>query len=421
VEKGKSTYFALYNRGMKRVAILGATGSIGKQALEVLERFPEELELVGVSASRSFGELARIVERFRPRAVALLDEGGREALCPSLPQGAELYLGEEGLVALATREDVDLVLVAVVGIAGLLPTLEALKAGKTVALATKEALVAGGQLIQEALRSGRQGAQEDLHFGGGREQEPHSSAPRLIPVDSEHSAIFQCLEGKRREEVKRIILTASGGPFLRRSPAELEKVTPQEALAHPVWKMGPKISVDSATLMNKALEVIEAHFLFGFPPEQISILIHPQGIVHGLVEFQDGSLQALLSLPDMRLPIQYALLYPRRLPSLTPPLDLAEMEKLEFEKADPERFPAIKMAYDVLRLGGTYPAVFSAADEVAVEAFLQGRIPFTRIIGIVEEVIARHTPLSGRSLEEVLEADRWARAEAKKMGTVPIF
>lgn len=235
---------------------------------------------------------------------------------------------------------------------------------------------------------------------------------RLIPVDSEHSAIFQCLEGKRREEIRRIILTASGGPFLGRSTLDLERVTPEEATAHPVWRMGPKISVDSATMMNKALEIIEAHFLFGLPPEQISVLIHPQSIVHGMVEFRDGSVQALLSLPDMRLPIQYALLYPRRMPSLVQPLSLEEVGKLEFERADFERFPALKLAYKALEMGGTAPAVLSAADEVAVGLFLEGKIPFTRIVPLVEEVLFSHVPNEVWTVEELMEADRWAREKA---------
>jgi len=390
----------MYNLSV-RVAILGATGSIGRQALEVVERFPERLELVGVSASRSVEELKKIVLRYHPKAVALThpastDPMRSKLLGPFLSPQTSLYLGEEGLVELVTREDVDLVLVAVVGIAGLAPTLEALKRGKTVALATKEALVAGGKLVQRATSE-----------GGGR----------LIPVDSEHSAIFQCLEGQPREALERIILTASGGPFWRRSPAELEKVTVAEALAHPVWKMGKKITIDSATLMNKGLEVIEAHYLFGLPPERIEVLIHPQSVVHSLVQFKDGAMLAQLSVPDMRLPIQYALLYPERLPSLVRPLDLGEVGKLEFERADPERFPALRLAYQALKLGGTFPAVLSAADEIAVQAFLEERISFVRILAVVEEVLARHVPLAGETLEEVLEADRWAR----KIGTVPIF
>jgi len=390
----------MYNLSV-RVAILGATGSIGRQALEVVERFPERLELVGVSASRSVEELKKIVLRYHPKAVALThlastDPTRSKLLGPFLSPQTSLYLGEEGLVELVTREDVDLVLVAVVGIAGLAPTLEALKRGKTVALATKEALVAGGKLVQRATSE-----------GGGR----------LIPVDSEHSAIFQCLEGQPREALERIILTASGGPFWRRSPAELEKVTVAEALAHPVWKMGKKITIDSATLMNKGLEVIEAHYLFGLPPERIEVLIHPQSVVHSLVQFKDGAMLAQLSVPDMRLPIQYALLYPERLPSLVRPLDLGEVGKLEFERADPERFPALRLAYQALKLGGTFPAVLSAADEIAVQAFLEERISFVRILAVVEEVLARHVPLAGETLEEVLEADRWAR----KIGTVPIF
>jgi len=406
VKSAVGTALFIHNKviilGMKRVSILGATGSIGRQALEVVERFPERLELVGVSASRSLEELGKIVLRHHPKAVAIThpastDPWRANLLGSFLPPGTSIYLGEEGLVELVTREDVDLVLVAVVGIAGLLPTLEALRRGKTVALATKEALVAGGRLVEKALKE-----------GGGR----------LIPVDSEHSAIFQCLQGGSREALDKIILTASGGPFLGRSPAQLERVTVEEALAHPVWKMGPKISVDSATMMNKALEVIEAHYLFGLPPEKIEVLIHPQSVVHSLVQFKDGAMLAQLSVPDMRLPLQYALLYPERFPSLVLTLDLAQVGKLEFQRTDPERFPALKLAYKALEMGGTAPAVLSAADEVAVGLFLQGKIPFTRIVPLAEEVLSSHVPLTGETLEEVLEADRWAR---KKIGTVPIF
>ena len=379
----------------RRVAILGATGSIGRAAIEVCDKFPEKIEVVGLSAFSHFDELLKEASRVHPRFLILQEEVGNVEALKSLP--FQIFFGERGLLELVKREDVDLVLVAVVGIAGLLPTLEALRRGKTVALATKEALVAGGRLVEKALKE-----------GGGR----------LIPVDSEHSAIFQCLQGGSREALDKIILTASGGPFFGRSPAQLERVTVEEALAHPVWKMGPKISVDSATMMNKALEVIEAHYLFGLPPEKIEVLIHPQSVVHSLVQFKDGAMLAQLSVPDMRLPLQYALLYPERLPSLVRSLDLAQVGKLEFQRADPERFPALKLAYKALEMGGTAPAVLSAADEVAVGLFLQGKIPFTRIVPLVEEVLSSHVPLTGETLEEVLEADRWAR---KKIGTVPIF
>lgn len=383
----------------RRIAILGATGSIGRAAIEVCDKFPEKIEVVGLSAFSHLDELLKEASRVHPRFLVLQEEVGAVEALKFLP--FQIFFGERGLVELVTREDVDLVLVAVVGIAGLAPTLEALKRGKTVALATKEALVAGGKLVERAIKE-----------GGGR----------LIPVDSEHSAIFQCLKGESREALEKIILTASGGPFWRRSPAELEKVTVAEALAHPVWKMGKKITVDSATLMNKGLEVIEAHYLFGLPPEKIEVLIHPQSVVHSLVQFKDGAMLAQLSVPDMRLPIQYALLYPERLPSLVRPLDLGDVGKLEFERADPERFPALRLAYLALEMGGTAPTVLSAADEVAVEAFLGGRISFTRIVQVVEEVLSSHVPLSGETLEEVLEADRWARFEArKKIGTISSF
>jgi len=341
-------------RAPRRLAILGSTGSIGRAALDVvrsLRASGEAFEVVGLAAHRNIELLAAQVREFRPAAVAVA--ASRDAAAEALGAGApgwhgEVLAGADGLAALAAGTGAELVLVAVSGVAGLRPTLAALDAGADVALATKEALVAGGPLIMEAAaRSGR----------------------RLVPVDSEHSAIFQCLAGQSQAEVRRLWLTASGGPFRRRSPEELDAVTPQEALRHPTWSMGRKVTVDSATLMNKGLEIIEAHWLFGVPAERIEVVIHPQSLVHSCVEFVDGSVLAQIGPRDMRLPIQYALTYPRRQPAPPRPLDLRALGALEFEPPDPRRFPCLVHAREALARGGTAPAVLNAADEVAVRLF----------------------------------------------------
>ena len=385
-------------RRRKRVAILGATGSIGLAAAEVCLQHTDELEVVALSARSASERLVGLIRQLHPNALALTNSWERLETVHSLFPQLELQVGEESLLWLAQREDIDLLLVAVVGIAGLQPTLAALDQGKTVALATKEALVAAGPLILKTLKE-----------GGGQ----------LIPVDSEHSAIFQCLQGQERRSLRRILLTASGGPFLGWPEEKMAQVTVEQALAHPTWRMGPKITVDSATLLNKGLEVIEAHYLFDLPPERIEVLIHPQSIVHSLVEFQDGALLAQLSLPDMRLPIQYALLYPRRLPSLVDQLDLTQIGRLDFHRPDRGQFPALRLAYAALERGGASPAVLSAADEVAVELFLERKIGFLEIMPLVEGVLAahwqgqpkEHVSVAG-SVGEILEADRWARQKA---------
>lgn len=385
---------------MRRLAILGTTGSIGRAALDVAERFPDQLQVVGVSAFHDMDSLRQIITRWSPRAVACSSPSYFAMLQPVVSPTKEVYFGQDGLARLASREDVDLVLIAVVGIAGLVPALEALKRGKIVALATKEALVAGGKLILDAAMGGK---------------------GTLLPVDSEHSAIFQCLKGEELSHIRRVIITASGGPFRTKSREELEKVTVQETLAHPVWRMGPKISTDSATLMNKGLEIIEAHHLFRLTPAQIEVVLHPQSIVHSLVEFCDCSVLAQLSWPDMRLPIQYALLYPERLPSLVSPLDLVQTGRLEFGEIDRRSFPAIDLAYQALKIGGTMPAVLSAADEVAVRLFLQGKIPFVRIVDLVQKVLERHKPMKGDKLDQIIWADQWARAELHSLAQDELF
>jgi 1-deoxy-D-xylulose-5-phosphate reductoisomerase len=374
---------------MKRLTILGSTGSIGRQALEIVDAFPGEFEIIGLGARRDADALAQQARRYRPRAVALVDEGAAARIRDTLPPGIEIFTGTDALRS-AARLDGDIVLVAVVGIAGLLPTLEALRSGHDVALANKETLVAGGALVMDAVRA---------------------SGRRLVPVDSEHAAVQQCLLGEDPQTVTRILLTGSGGPFLRRPIDELTAATPAEALAHPTWKMGARITVDSATLMNKGFEVVEAHWLFGLAPEQIEVVIHPQSIVHSLVEFADGSVKAHLAPPDMRLVIAYALRGPARSALPLPGLDWTRLD-LTFERPDPGRYPCLALAYEALRAGRTMPAVLNAADELAVERFLAGAIPFTDIARWVERAMDAHRPSAIHSVDDILAADAWARAQA---------
>src|SRR5215831_10413040 len=338
---------------MKRLTILGVTGSVGRRALELVERFPDEFHVEGMAARGSSPELiAELCARHRPRALALHDPTAVDAVARSLPRPLpELLRGPEGLVTLATDVPADLVLSAIVGGAGLLPTMAAIRTGKTLALANKETLVMAGSLMTAAAREHK--------------------VP-LLPVDSEHSAIFQCLEGHNRADVHRILLTASGGPFRTMPKEELARVSVEEALQHPTWKMGAKITVDSATLMNKGLEVIEARWLFGLQPEQIEVIIHPESIIHSFVEFKDGSVLAQLSPPDMRLPIQYALTYPERWSGPARRMNWRELEALHFEQPDPEAFPALELGHEVARQGGTCGAILNAANEAAVSRFLAG-------------------------------------------------
>ncbi|MDR7550261.1 MAG: 1-deoxy-D-xylulose-5-phosphate reductoisomerase [Armatimonadota bacterium] len=379
-----------------RLVVLGSTGSIGRAALEVAEGLGD-VGIVGLSARANVDLLAVQARRWRPRAVAVIDPAAAARVQGDLPPGVRLLVGADGLLALASMPEVDMVLVAVVGASGLPPTLAALAAGHDVALANKEALVAGGALVTAA-----------------RER----SGARLLPVDSEHSAIFQCLAGQDRAAVRRLILTASGGPFLRRPLHDLRSATVEEALAHPTWNMGPKVTIDSATLMNKGLEIIEAHWLFGVAAAQIEVVIHPQSLVHSMVEFIDGSTIMQAGVPDMRGPIQYALTAPRRRPGPVRPLEWSRLH-LTFEQPDPERFPALALARRALERGGVVPAVLNAANEVAVAKFLQRTIRFPEIIETVAEVLERCEPRPADSLESVLDADAWARREADRViGTV---
>ncbi|NPB09285.1 MAG: 1-deoxy-D-xylulose-5-phosphate reductoisomerase [Thermodesulfobacteria bacterium] len=380
--------------GPRKIAILGSTGSIGRNTLDVISRFPERFEVVALAAGENVSLLLEQAKRFRPRLVSCKNEALAERIRAELPPGTELLTGKEGAVAVATHPEADLVVSAMVGAVGLLPTYEAVRAGKTLALANKETLVMAGRLVMNEARS---------------------RGVKILPVDSEHSAIFQCLSAGRISEVARLILTASGGPFRTRPAEEFRHVTPEEALKHPNWQMGAKITIDSATLMNKGLEVIEAHFLFDVPAEKIEVKVHPQSIVHSLVEFVDGSVIAQLGPPDMRIPIAYALSYPERLPLRLPRLDLVAVSPLTFEEPDLEKFPCLRLAYEALAKGGTAPAVLNAANEVAVEAFLAGRLRFDQIPVLVERVLASVPVSPGDSLEEVIEADILARIHAEKI------
>lgn len=376
---------------MKRIVILGATGSIGRQALEIVDAYPQEFTVVGLAAHKNAELLMRQATRWRPRRVAIVDASAADNLATVLPAGTELLRGTDGVAELAALPEADLVLNGIVGSAGLDSTLAALRAGKTLALANKESLVVGGEIVLK-----------ELEGGGGR----------LLPVDSEHSALFQCLMGEDSSAVRRLVLTGSGGPFRGRTREQLERVTVDEALAHPTWNMGPKITVDSATLMNKGLEVIEAHYLFGVDYGHIDVTIHPQSIVHSLVEFVDGSIKAQLGLPDMRLPILLAMTYPARLATALPRLDLTRTGTLAFEAPDESAFPALRLAYETGRQGKTCPAVLNAANEVAVARFLEGRIGFCAITEVIEETLSRHTPADVASVETLRDADAWARRHA---------
>jgi 1-deoxy-D-xylulose-5-phosphate reductoisomerase len=377
----------------KRVVILGSTGSIGESALKVARDIPERMEVVGLAAGRSAKALLAQAAEFRPRAVALYETAELESIRGHLPAGTACHGGPEGLIALATMPEADLVLVSIVGTAGLAPALAAIRAGKAIAVASKEILVMAGEEVT-------------------REAAKHNVP--ILPVDSEHNAIFQCLSGERPGHVRRLILTASGGPFRKTPASELAQVTPAQALKHPTWNMGRKITIDSATLFNKGLEMIEARWLFGVPMEQVDVVVHPQSIVHSLVEFVDGSQLAQLSHSDMCFPIQYAVTYPDRLANRLKPLDLAEMGSLSFEAPDPARFPALRLAREAGTTGGTLPAVLNAANEIAVPAFLEGKIPFPAIWETVEAVMKKHATVQHPPLDEILRADAWARTAAEE-------
>jgi len=372
----------------KKIAILGATGSIGRSTLDLVERAPDRFEVVALTARRNVGELAGAALRTGAR-LAVVAEPERLAELERLLEGSacKAAAGPEALIEAAGGE-AEWVMAAIVGCAGLLPTMAAVEAGKTVALANKEALVTAGGLMTDAAKR---------------------SSATLLPVDSEHNAIFQCLAGNRLEEVERLVLTASGGPFRTATEQQLREATPAQAVAHPKWLMGAKISVDSATLMNKGLELIEAHHLFGLPPKKIDIVVHPQSVVHSLVEFIDGSLLAQLGSADMRIPISFALGWPERIPTPAARLDLVELGRLDFEVADPERFPSLRLVRQALESGGGASVVLNAANEVAVELFLAGRIGFTEIASIVEEALENIVVPAPENISDVMELDRETR------------
>ena len=399
----------------KRVVVLGATGSIGESALKVARDIPERMEIIGLAANTNARKLAAQANLVRPEAVCLVDETRIEELRAALNYKPVILAGEAGLVEIACLTNADMVLVGVVGTGGLRPALAAIEAGKDLAVASKEILVMAGEAVMGA--AARKGA-------------------RVLPVDSEHNAIFQCLECGRglcapmsgaptadRDSkvpptlIRRIILTASGGPFRETPSEEFAGITPERALKHPTWNMGPKITIDSATLFNKGLEMIEAHWLFGVEMARVEVIVHPQSIVHSMVEFADGSVLAQLSHSDMCFPIQYAVTWPDRVPNSLPPLDFGELGKLEFAAPRLDDFPALNLARRAGETGGTLPAVMNAANEVAVSAFLDRRIPFPRIWQLVEEVMNRHTSIANPTLDAILQADRWARDEAAVAST----
>ncbi len=380
---------------MKKVAILGSTGSIGTQAVDIIEHNRDRFTVTALAAHGNVSLIRRQAELLKPRIAALYDEGAARQLRQLLPPEVTVLSGEAGVRAAAAESGADICLAAMVGAAGLGPTMAAIEAGIDIALANKETLVCAGPLVTERARE---------------------KGVRILPVDSEHSALFQSLAGHDPAHVKRLIITASGGPFWRRPIEELGSVTPEEAVRHPRWNMGKKISVDSATLMNKALEVIEASRLFDVPQEKISVVIHPESIVHSMVEYIDGSMIAQLSTTDMRLPIAYALAYPARVERAAEPLDLAGVGRLTFFEADEQRFRALTLARMALSVGGTMPAVMSAANEEAVALFLERKIGFLSIVRLVDSVMEDHRPTIRPSLAEIIEADRWARHETKIVG-----
>jgi 1-deoxy-D-xylulose-5-phosphate reductoisomerase len=378
----------------RRIVVLGSTGSVGCNTLDVVRHLSDRLAIVGLSAHTQWETLFRQAAEFKPRWVVLTDaNSARQADQSQLPRGVELLTGADAVGQLVADRDTDIVVSAIVGAAGLRGTWQALEAGKTVALANKESLVMAGARVKEL----------EAQRGG-----------RLLPVDSEHSAIFQTIIGQPQGSVERIVLTGSGGPFRGRTRQELESVTVEDALKHPTWKMGPKISVDSATLMNKALEVVEARWLFDLPPECIDVIIHPESIVHSFVEFRDGSVLAQLSSPDMRLPIQYALTFPDRPPGPARRLEWESLTSLRFERPDRETFTALDLGYEVARAGGTSGAVLNAANEAAVGQFLDGRLPFLDIASVCRAVLDRHSYSPSPTLEELMAADRWARQEVSR-------
>lgn len=380
---------------MKKISILGSTGSIGTQTLDVVRANRDKFEVVAISANSSINLLLEQIKEFKPKYVAVYNEASAKVLKEMIPSdiNIEVLSGMEGLVAISSLDEIDVLLTAIVGMIGLVPTLEAIKKGKTIALANKETLVTAGQLVME---------------------EAKKNNVKILPVDSEHSAIFQCLNGENNKEIESLILTASGGPFRGKTKSQLLNVTKNEALKHPNWSMGRKISIDSSTLMNKGLEVIEAKWLFDVNTDKIDVVVHPQSIIHSMVQFVDSSIIAQMGCPDMKLPIQYALTYPDRILNDFERLDFSKLNSLTFEKPDLETFPCLKLAYDSLNMGGTYSAVLNAANEVLVNEFLEDKIGFYDIPYYIEKTLDAHKSISKPSLEEILHIDKWSRDFVKE-------
>jgi len=382
---------------LKNISLLGSTGSIGRSTLSVIEKFPDRFRAVALAAGNNVKLLEKQVRRFKPVMVSIADEKSAENLknrCAGLK--LRIFSGVEGMIHVAAAEEADITVSAVVGTAGLVPTIAAIRAGKDIALANKEVLVTAGEVVMA---------------------ESRAKGVTIFPVDSEHSAIFQCMRAGANKDIRKLILTASGGPFRGYSKKDMAKVTLTQALHHPNWSMGKKITIDSATLMNKGLEVIEARWLFDIAPEMIKVLVHPQSIIHSMVEYHDGAVVAQLGMPDMKGPIAYALSYPERLPDVSPALDLASVGTLTFEEPDRSRFPCLDYAYVALRAGGTMPAVLSAANEVAVKYFLEEKIRYGDIARVIKTTMDAHTPTPVKTVEEALKADLWARQEAEKIIT----
>ena len=380
---------------MKKISILGSTGSIGTQTLDVVRKNRDKFEVVAISANSSINLLLEQIKEFKPKYVAVYNENSAKQLKEIIPRDIkiEVLSGMDGLVTISSLDEIDVLLTAIVGMIGLVPTLEAIKKGKTIALANKETLVTAGQLVMEEARKRN---------------------VDILPVDSEHSAIFQCLNGENKKEIDSIILTASGGPFRGKTQKELLNVTKNEALKHPNWSMGRKISIDSSTLMNKGLEVIEAKWLFDVDAEKIDVVVHPQSIIHSMVQFVDSSIIAQMGCPDMKLPIQYALTYPNRLLNDFERLDFSKLNALTFEKPDLETFPCLQLAYESLKSGGTYSAVLNAANEVLVNEFLEDKIKFYDIPYYIEKTLEAHDSIKKPTLEEILHIDKWSRDFVKK-------
>ncbi|MFD0671701.1 1-deoxy-D-xylulose-5-phosphate reductoisomerase [Cohnella sp. GCM10027633] len=376
---------------MRKIAVLGSTGSIGTQTLDVISRDPERYEVVGLAAGGNVELLLRQVQEFRPKLVSVGTKEAADSLRTQVPAGVKVVHGEEGLIEVAAGAGATYVVCALIGSIGLRSTLAAIDAGADIGIANKETLVTAGHIVMQRARD---------------------KGVQLLPVDSEHSAIYQCLNGEDGKAVKRIVLTASGGSFRNRTREQLRGVTVEDALKHPNWSMGAKITIDSATMVNKGLEVIEAHWLFGLPYDRIDVVLHPESIIHSMVEFVDTSVIAQLGNPDMRVPIQYALTYPERRPSPASPLDLLAAGALHFKPMDFERFPCLKLAYEAGRTGGTAPTVFNAANEIAVARFLKGEIPFLAIEDAIADVLSRHEAIASPDLDTILAADGWARREA---------